>query len=333
MLRPIAAALLLGLCLPMAAAAQDAPAQSRIAMAQDGLGAKARSSPRIVRGAPAAGSGEKYSFTGSLQYGGGHLCGGAFLSPELLPDAAGGYRIALWQENPWLPPRFFVTAAHCMFGSAGELLHPDDLAVLSGSAAPTEANANVREVLSVRVHEAYDDGTLANDIAVLELGARLHDRARKVTALWLPTPRDALDCQTHDAALTVRGWGRTAEGGSAAAELMQARIPYADQARCRDHYRRVGMDLPPSAFCAGFVTGGVDACQGDSGGPITFQPSNILGDPIGAARLAGVVSFGLGCARYGLQGVCTDVLAQTGWLTRTITRLAVRRDPPPASAD
>ena len=66
-------------------------------------------------------------------------------------------------------------------------------------------------------------------------------------------------------------------------------VPVVDFAQCRKSYAKtIGLDERVQ-FCA--AGDGKDACAGDSGGPFTVK--------VGGAKtyLAGVVSFGLGCAR------------------------------------
>lgn len=332
--RIFCAALAICICLPPAANAQaprtaiqnafeDAVLSEMGGAGSAGTGAAARTAPRIVNGIPVTQTADRWNFVGSLQFGGAHRCGGAFLAPEFARDSFGNLVIGLWQSNPGRPPDYFVTAAHCMFSPEGDLLFPDDIAVYSGSPAPDATNATIRPVRGFRIHEAYDERTLENDIAVLELGPATQTAGEGTTALSLPTLRDGFDYQIPNAAIMIRGWGRTFEGGPVSDELLQARVPYADQDRCRDNYARIGARIPEGSFCAGFSSGGVDSCQGDSGGPATFQHTNILGAAVGETMLVGVVSFGIGCARNGLQGIYTDVLSRTGWLTRTV--LSIQR--------
>ena len=56
-----------------------------------------------------------------------------------------------------------------------------------------------------------------------------------------------------------------------------------------------------SQICAGFEEGGKDSCSGDSGGPFACP------DIAGIYVLAGVVSWGYGCAQPQQYGVYTGV--------------------------
>ena len=57
-------------------------------------------------------------------------------------------------------------------------------------------------------------------------------------------------------------------------------------------------------LCAGVRAGGRDSCQGDSGGPLVT--SSDLNN--GAATLAGVVSWGFGCAEEDSLGIYAEVI-------------------------
>jgi len=96
---------------------------------------------------------------------------------------------------------------------------------------------------------------------------------------------------------TVTGFGAISEGGPQATTLMKADVPLVDNQKCSEYYRSRISDLK---ICAGYEGGKIDSCQGDSGGPLVC-PQN------GKSYLAGVVSYGIGCAREKLPGVYANV--------------------------
>lgn len=55
-------------------------------------------------------------------------------------------------------------------------------------------------------------------------------------------------------------------------------------------------------ICAGLEKGGKDSCSGDSGGPFVVD-----------GVLAGLVSWGRGCAEAGYPGVYTNVVLFRDW--------------------
>ncbi len=61
-------------------------------------------------------------------------------------------------------------------------------------------------------------------------------------------------------------------------------------------------------ICAGLASGGKDSCFGDSGGPL------IVANTGGGWKLAGITSFGIGCARANTYGIYTRVSSYLDWI-------------------
>ena len=80
-------------------------------------------------------------------------------------------------------------------------------------------------------------------------------------------------------------------------------------------YRRSGQNewIPRIFVCAGTSNGGKDSCEGDSGGPMVIKGRN------GRYELAGVISWGIGCAEPNLPGVCTRISVFRDWILANAT--------------
>lgn len=180
-------------------------------------------------------------------------------------------------------------------------------------------------VKGVIVHPDYDPNELKNDLALLFLDANVMDeRGLNVEPIALDdgTPMGAGEL------LTAIGWGNaTSEGRYFEAELQEVDLPPLSNDVCR----RSGPSyesIEASQLCAGDIrTGGRDTCQGDSGGPLFRSQA-------GTHSLAGIVSWGEGCAEPGNPGVYTRVASFRDWVHAMLTRYdALAHESPGANLD
>jgi secreted trypsin-like serine protease len=199
-----------------------------------------------------------------------------------------------------ISPDTVLTAGHCVVGSRAA-----DIDILAGTNRLLPGGGQRVPARAVRLHPGYDDNTLENDIAVIQLGVNLpYDTVAPAgpgqEALYAPgTVATTIGWGDRDLRLDVQYYPLY---------LREVEVPIVSDQDCSAAY-------PSELFvdqmvCAGdMVDGGEDSCYGDSGGPLMV--------PEGDEWLqVGVVSTGRGCARRPYPGIYTEVSAFEGFLTR-----------------
>ncbi|XP_068231252.1 transmembrane protease serine 9-like [Palaemon carinicauda] len=184
-----------------------------------------------------------------------------------------------------------VTAAHCVKAMNDYQIAADVLLGAHDVENPTATQQRIGVGASA-YHGQYDDSTLDNDLGILLLSApaTLSDRVKPVC---FPTPGN--DYSGYEA--VTSGWGTLSEGGSQPNILNEVDVPIVTNEACNRYYYG---EVTSNMMCAGYEEGGKDACQGDSGGPLVVEDN-------GRWVLAGITSWGYGCARPNYPGVYARV--------------------------
>nr|XP_031847367.1 serine proteinase stubble-like [Nomia melanderi] len=167
-----------------------------------------------------------------------------------------------------------------------------------------------RGVAKKVVHPKYNFFTYEYDLALVRLESSL-TFAPHISPICLPATDDLLVGENA----TVTGWGRLSEGGTLPSVLQEVSVPIVSNDRCKSMFLRAGRHefIPDIFLCAGYETGGQDSCQGDSGGPLQVRGKD------GRYFLAGIISWGIGCAEANLPGVCTRISKFVPWILKNVT--------------
>lgn len=195
--------------------------------------------------------------------------------------------------------RWIVTAAHCVDGNS-----PDMVIVTAGTInlnGPAQ-RVNVKRII---VKDGYVGASNGSDIALLELNDPLLLEGANAKAIAVVKAADEATDVPQDASLKVSGFGHTSEGGQKSAILNVVTIPLVSTEICNAPLSYDGQ-IKDDMVCAGVAEGGVDSCQGDSGGPLSTAAD--------VPKLAGVVSWGEGCARPLKFGIYTRVAKFSDWI-------------------
>jgi secreted trypsin-like serine protease len=189
-----------------------------------------------------------------------------------------------------------ATAQHCVVGGNG------DMRVVAGiTRVSQQATGQIRAFNAIATAPGFVDPSTGDDVALLHLAQPLDLSGPNARAIPLLTPADAAAGATNAGVVSrVTGWGTLRSGGPTPDILQTVDVPLVSNAQAQAAY---GFTITADQLGAGILgVGGKDSCQGDSGGPLTVLVN-------GVRKLAGVVSYGEGCALANFPGMYARVSA------------------------
>jgi thermitase len=199
-----------------------------------------------------------------------------------------------------------LTAAHCVYYS------PASIAVVAGiyNLSNPTAGYQRRLVTETVIHPDFNLSTVDSDIALLKLESPITlggtgETKTALIPLISPTVGDLVGVNSW-----VTGWGRTESIFEASNKLREVELPIITNALCNDSNHYNGK-ITNNMLCAGLEEGGKASCYGDSGGPMIVQSESEW-------KLAGIVSWGVGCADPHNYDVYTRVSSFVNWINSYI---------------
>ena len=228
----------------------------------------------------------------------------SYLEEEVSVDYYDTVPIDSFCGASYLGDKWAVTAAHCVKGLPAHSL----VLNLGGHDLETDQE-NIVGVDRVYVHSDYNEETIQNDIALLELSSEPQNLV-PVEIADMDLLTDAIDQR-----LTVTALGRGLQialspdddgaGLEGVSELYELDVKLTSNSQCNNFLQNffdedLGISVTGDMICAGDFQEGKGICFGDSGGPLILAQGE-------KNYLIGITSWAPGCAQQGLYDVYNNV--------------------------
>ncbi|XP_068614724.1 transmembrane protease serine 13-like [Brachionichthys hirsutus] len=198
-----------------------------------------------------------------------------------------------------------LTAAHCV-------LSPNDdeteWAVYGGMASLTSP-PNPYQIKKIIINENYNKTTHDSDIAIIILQCPVTFNDKLWPVCLPPTGKEF----EGGALCSTTGFGATGHDDYSN-DLRQVQVNIVEHKICNSNEMYNGT-VTDNMICAGIEGGGYDSCYGDSGGPFVCEAE--------VWYLAGLTSWGIGCAEAKWPGVYSRVSRLLPWIYQNLQKWAV----------
>ncbi|CAF2091537.1 unnamed protein product [Rotaria magnacalcarata] len=200
---------------------------------------------------------------------------------------------------------FVLTAAHCvrLFASA-----PSTLSIVIDTDTLNTQEGQRLSLSTISIHPSYNFSTRENDIAILRLSKPIDFNDVNIAKICLPNVSKSEEHRYPiiNRSLVAIGWGHMSFNGSMSYTLRQVTVKTIGEKEnmCKNSIYNVKLQ-----FCAAVNDSEKDTCQGDSGGPLMYYSEEEQ-----VWVLAGITSYGRGCALSNYAGIYTRVSAYTNWI-------------------